>query len=492
MKSSSLFGRALTVVALSAVGGPERRELCDRVCDRVVAVRASVALFSAHALTATTALNATTVRARPNNDDDFMSSRHCGSRARSSPPPFACRTLRVTPERSSSTTPGMQTKIASEQALQQWLEKQASLVDVVVHGVDLRPLGATIVRTEVRGAMFLGCTFDHDVLAHVVRSGGIVFPSLAGFPFEPYRARLYTPDELLEGWDRSDAPSYWTTSRDARIYAWYSRTRADDVATPIVDALAQRLHDHAIEDALQDLLHDPANERRVVGIMGGHGVRRSDAAYRDVAHLAFQLAARGYFLVSGGGPGAMEATNLGAFYARRSESELDAAIELLARAPTYRDEAWIATALEVRARISDGCDSLGVPTWFYGHEPSNVFATHHAKYFSNSLREDGLLAIARHGVIYAPGSAGTVQEIFQDAAQNHYGTIGKGRSYGGPGEVSPMVLLGRDYWLVDKPVFPLLTRLAAGRRYAGMLAVEDDIAAVVRFIEDHPPVAFSS
>ena len=34
-----------------------------------------------------------------------------------------------------------------------------------------------------------------------------------------------------------------------------------------------------------------------------------------------------------------------------------------------------------------------------------------AKYFSNSLREDGLLAIATHGVVYAPGSAGTTQDV---------------------------------------------------------------------------------
>jgi hypothetical protein len=95
----------------------------------------------------------------------------------------------------------------------------------------------------------------------------------------------------------------------------------------------------------------------------------------------------------------------------------------------HKDAAWAETALEVRARTT-GASSVGIPTWFYGHEPINVFPTHHAKYFSNSVREEGLLAIAKHGVIYAPGSAGTIQEIFQDAAQNHYGTYT---------EVSPMV-----------------------------------------------------
>ena len=76
-----------------------------------------------------------------------------------------------------------------------------------------------------------------------------------------------------------------------------------------------------------------------------------------------------------------------------------------------------------------------MPTWFYGHEPTNLFSVHVAKYFSNSIREDGLLAIAEHGIIFSPGSAGTTQEIFQDATQNHYATFGT---------ISPMVFLSKE------------------------------------------------
>ena len=49
-----------------------------------------------------------------------------------------------------------------------------------------------------------------------------------------------------------------------------------------------------------------------------------------------------------------------------------------------------------------------------------MFATDIAKYFENSLREEGLLALALAGVVFARGNAGTVQEIFQDACQNYY------------------------------------------------------------------------
>ena len=110
---------------------------------------------------------------------------------------------------------------------------------------------------------------------------------------------------------------------------------------------------------------------------------------------------------------------------------------------------------------------IGVPTWFYGHEPATPFAAHIAKYFDNSIREDGLLTIAKGGVIFAPGSAGTMQEIFQDAAQNHYCTHGY---------ASPMVFLGTDYWTQQLPVYPFLQQLLEAGRYQNlMLSLTDDV-----------------
>jgi hypothetical protein len=35
-----------------------------------------------------------------------------------------------------------------------------------------------------------------------------------------------------------------------------------------------------------------------------------------------------------------------------------------------------------------------------------MFVCLHAKYFANSVREDGLLTVATGGVVYTPGSAG--------------------------------------------------------------------------------------
>jgi predicted Rossmann-fold nucleotide-binding protein len=123
-----------------------------------------------------------------------------------------------------------------------------------------------------------------------------------------------------------------------------------------------------------------------------------------------------------------------------------------------------------------------VPTWFYGHEPTNLFCTHVAKYFSNALREDGLLAIAKHGVVYAPGGPGTIQEIFMDACQNHYGTFD---------DVSPMVFLGEQFWRTTKPVYPLLEQLARGAQYHEMIGICDKPDDVVSFLKEHPPIPYA-
>ena len=94
----------------------------------------------------------------------------------------------------------------------------------------------------------------------------------------------------------------------------------------------------------------------------------------------------------------MEAANLGAYLADAMPDELDEALLTLGKAPVYTDDGYMEAAQEVLDRFRHGHPSLAVPTWFYGHEPSNLFSIHIAKYFSNSLREDGLLAIATHGM----------------------------------------------------------------------------------------------
>jgi hypothetical protein len=117
----------------------------------------------------------------------------------------------------------------------------------------------------------------------------------------------------------------------------------------------------------------------------------------------------------------MEAAHLGARFANNPEG-LEAAIEKLKGADaslppdaskvigkdgTVNEEIvkalhkWGMPAWELSQTASG--ESLALPTWYYGHEPSTPFATQIAKYFQNSIREDGPITLAAHGIVFASG-----------------------------------------------------------------------------------------
>lgn len=347
----------------------------------------------------------------------------------------------------------------------------------VVQGLDLREAGIDWEGLECEGAIFLGCQFPEDLsICDLQGRGALVFPEFKDLPFNPYRPELYTREELLEGWTKVEDRSV-----DKEIYDHFVKHGKKD--PDIVEALAERLHDHAIDDGLTDLLEgriEKDGRKRVVAVMGGHGTGRDDEPFKKVAHLTRRLTKAGYFIASGGGPGIMEAANLGAYLADLSEGELDAVLRALEVSPKYDSDGYIEAAQKVIDRYPTGHSSLAVPTWFYGHEPTNMFSTYVAKYFSNSIREDGLLAIARHGIVFAPGSGGTTQEIFQDACQNHYATFG---------EISPMVFLGTKRYTEDTMLWECLKNLAEGRDYERYLHLSDEVDEIVEFIKANPPVA---
>ncbi len=287
-------------------------------------------------------------------------------------------------------------------------------------------------------------------------------------PYNPFRKYLYSPASLYEGY-RLGCPESYNECFDNKVYQHY--LSYGKKTTKIEETLARTLHDHAISDALNDFLAQ-YNEKRVVGIMGGHGLLRTDDVFRKVALLSKRLTEAGFLMVSGGGPGAMEATHLGAWMAGRDEEAFDDALRMLSIAPSFKDALWLDSAFQVITKYpQDTYKSLGIPTWLYGHEPSTPFATHIAKYFENALREDGLLTIAGGGIVYSPGSAGTLQEIFQEAVQNHYLSFGYS---------SPMIFLGREYWTEEMPVYLLLDHLLKKGKYKNLLlTLTDEIDEIV-------------
>ncbi|WP_434971412.1 LOG family protein [Micromonospora peucetia] len=382
-----------------------------------------------------------------------------------------------------------------------------SLVGLTVQGLrlDLDPV-PDLTAVEVTGTLFVGCRFaSREVGADLVRRGANVVPPFSGLPYPTQPSHLYTAEELAAGF----AEGGFAGMYDTRVYEHF---RAHGGALPDVrEALGQRLHDHGVDNALADATrawlatHGPQS---VVGIMGGHAVPRGSAPYRTAAVLGWELARADRLVVTGGGPGVMEAANLGAHLALRPAEDLDAAIDLLAAAPDFTDhDRYTAAALRVRelygrpvalprpraadpgsvsradsAALASGdvdwarAGGLAIPTWLYGHEPANLFAGRIAKYFSNAIREDTILRLARGGIVFAPGRAGTVQEVFQAATKTYYGTDGASGAY---------VFLDRAYWTDELPVESLLRPLLGASPFGDLSAtvhLTDDVHEAVRVL----------
>ena len=360
-------------------------------------------------------------------------------------------------------------EIDSLEALERLLDSDGVITRCAFQCIDFYDVPQAIERFY-SDCIFMGCRIPEQMMRGV-DNRCYLFPSLRK-PFNTFPPRLYDAQTLYAGFDPRSESSF-RECYDSRVYRHY--VGKGKISSDVSEMLARALHDHSISDALHNMLAR-YDERKVVAVMGGHAVLRTDANYVKIALISKLLTEQGYLMLSGGGPGAMEATHLGAWMAGREEWELFEAVEMLVDAPCYKDAGWLSSAFDVIERYprrKDFC-SIGIPTWFYGHEPATPFASHIAKYFDNSVREDGLLAVAKGGVIYTPGSAGTMQEIFQDAAQNHYETFGF---------ASPMVFFGEEYWTKQVPVYELLEKLQQQGKYRNLLlSITDDIESVVEHI----------
>jgi predicted Rossmann-fold nucleotide-binding protein len=270
--------------------------------------------------------------------------------------------------------------------------------------------------------------------------------------------RLYTASDLLEGFNPFDDLGF-TLTRD---FATFRQFAVDGGPVPksLEIRTAQADHDSAIADALKRFLTEV--RRPLVGFMGGHAAKRNKQPFADIAYLARELVQEGYLIVTGGGPGVMEAAHLGVAFSRNDAADLDKALAKLGKYPDYGDldklfepdgtvkkskkaevikaRDWLQAALEVRSYAPPILPlSLAIPTWLYGGEPTMPFATHYAKYFQNSLREEALVNNSRAGIVYGQGGGGTMREIFQDVERNYYTSEAQ--------EFTPMIFYDKgDYW----------------------------------------------
>ena len=264
-------------------------------------------------------------------------------------------------------------------------------------------------------------------------------------PYDVIRNKLYTCYDLFDDFDPYD-PMSFQRCLDTRVFMHVTKTGKQ--STSRRENVARGIHDTCILNAMQAFLHD-YDQVQVVG-----------------------------------GPGAMEATHLGSWMAGRTDEEVEDALKILAPAPDFKSPGWLSTAFDVISKYpQSNYKSLSIPTWYYGHEPPTIFATHIAKFFNNSIREDTILTEAYGGLIYMPGSAGTLQEVFQEAVQDHYVSLGY---------ASPMVFVGRKYWTETVPVWPFIQYMMDTGQYKNLVldlcdTVDEIVQSILDFRFSRPP-----
>lgn len=177
------------------------------------------------------------------------------------------------------------------------------------------------------------------------------FPGLASLPFRLRPAALYSIADLYDTFDVSKKDS-WKSTYDYRSFLWFT-TNGKPRTLGLAEAIAARLHDAAIQFSIDDFLRTA--KRKAVGFMGGHGTLRTEPAYAAIADLARTLSRAGLMIVTGGGPGLMEAANLGAFLGPYGDAEFKDALSTLRTVPdssAANAHDWLRTAAEVRGLSS--------------------------------------------------------------------------------------------------------------------------------------------
>lgn len=369
-------------------------------------------------------------------------------------------------------------EIESLAALDLALDRRIPLGRLRLQDLDLRRHERQLLsRTDLTGLVVLGGRLSPRLEAHLRSHGALIFPADPHSPVNPYRSTLYQPTELYAGLSELG----YDRTPDALAYHW---ARDTAVNRDVFVTLLRAIHDDSVTDALVEFLGD----RPVVGVMGGHAVERGSEPYADAARLGHALARAGMVVATGGGPGVMEAANLGAFC--HDSALLAESLVQLRSVPSFRPDIrpWAEQGLAVRdtivaARSSIGgadspLHSVGIPTWFYGHEPPNMFCDGIAKYFSNAIREDGLLARCTAGLVVLEGAAGTVQEVFQAATRLYYAL----EQTALPG----MVLVGRDHWTRTVPVWQVLQAMGEGRSMALAIHLVDSVEDVLPLLRSTP------
>ena len=198
---------------------------------------------------------------------------------------------------------------------------------------------------------------------------------------------------------------------------------------------AQRLL--RIQDELRDGFKKLGQIGKAVSIFGSARTSPDDPRYAQARELARRLGHEGFAIITGGGPGIMEAANLGA-----------------------RDAGVPSVGLGIELPHEQGMNEyVDLPLNFHYFFTRKVMFVRYAS-----------------GFVVFPGGFGTMDELFEAATLRQTEKI----------RYFPIVLVGTDYWsgLVDFMRDKMLGEGYIGEKDIEALAVCDDFDRVVEIVED--------
>ena len=173
-----------------------------------------------------------------------------------------------------------------------------------------------------------------------------------------------------------------------------------------------------------------------VAIWGSARAKEGSPTYETARKLARRLAEEGYAVVTGGGPGIMEAANRGAAEA--------------------------------------GGDSVGLNIQLPFEQVANPYANHRMEFRYFFCRRV-MFVKESSGVVVMPGGIGTLDEFFEVLTLKQTGKI----------EKLPIIMFGSDYWrgLLEWMRGTLLAQGAISPEDMDLFEVTDDVEEVVAIIK---------
>jgi uncharacterized protein (TIGR00730 family) len=207
--------------------------------------------------------------------------------------------------------------------------------------------------------------------------------------------------------------------------------------TAILSELTDAQRVLRIQDELRAGFRTLDHIGKAVSIFGSARTPRDHPRYQAAREMARTLGHHGFAIITGGGPGIMEAANRGA-----------------------RDA---------------GVPSVGLGIDLPGEQGLNEWVDVELNFHYFFARKVMFVRYASGFVVY-PGGFGTLDELFEAATLRQTEKI----------RYFPIVLVGKDYWggLVDWMRDSVLTAGNVGADDVRMLEVCDDAGDVLRIVED--------